>query len=118
METIKILFAIFCLGVFVYVGVTFYMQYRAQVAQDTKTGVNRPTWRRLLQAAEDSETILWNKFVILLAAGVADLNNFLDLIGASDLKQYVNDIFGSPKIVAAVAMAIAVISIMARRART
>lgn len=95
-------------AILLYVIVTFALQYRKHSA-DADT-----IWRKLVAAAKDSATILWSQFCIAAAAIVYQLDAFADFIGAPELKTYINTIFGNPKVVAAIGVGIAFITIWAR----
>lgn len=103
---IRILFDV-GIGVFgLYVAYTFYSQYNKE---------NAPTvWQRLLWTARDSATILWSKFVFVLSAVVAQLDNFADLLGLPELKDFINKWIGNPQVISGVMLAIAAITIYAR----
>ena len=108
LHMVRLIFAVGFAIVAVYVAYDIYSRYR------TATG---STWDRLLAAAKDSATMLFGKFTIILAGIVGALNDFLDAIGQSQLKEYVDAALGNPKAVAGVMIGIAVVS-MAARMRT
>lgn len=106
MHLLRLAFDIAIAAIAVYVAITFYKQYREE------TG---PTcWQRALGAAKDSATILWSKFVLLLAGITGNLDTIADLVGAPEMKTYIDTALGNPKVVAGVMMGIAFITMWAR----
>lgn len=96
----------FFLIVLVYVVWTVWREYREET-----TGT---VYDRIWAAMKDSGTIFWNKFVILLAAVVAQLDNIADFLNMPQLKDYVNLALGNPKTVALVMLLISSVTIVAR----
>lgn len=105
MHTIKVFFDLLFLAIIAYVGVTNYLQYRKEVGT---------TWQRLLATAKDSATILWSKFCILVAAVAGEADNLADFLGAPEAKDFINNWIGNPKVISAIMVAIALITIKAR----
>ncbi len=89
----------------VYVAVTFYLDFRK---------VPGTTTERLLIAARDSATVLWAKFCILVAGITSQIDNLADLFGAPEAKDFINAWVGNPKMIAALMLAISLITIKAR----
>lgn len=105
-HTLSLVFSLATAVFAVYVVVTIYLQYRKET---------QPTqWGRLLAAAKDSQTILWNRFVYVLAGVVAQLDNIADFLNAPELKNFIDTWIGNPQLVSAVMLFIAFISIQAR----
>ncbi len=105
METIRLIFA---LGTAAVAALLVFDVYRRYLK------ASGTTWQRLLSAGRDSATILWSKFVIVLAGLVGNLDSVADFLGQPEAKQYIQDALGNPKAVAAVMLAIAFVSMMAR----
>ena len=102
----RLLTSLFFFGVLAYVLWTVWNEYRKQ--QDG-------TWMDKLWAAmKQSATIFWNKFVIILAAVVAQLDNIADFLNMPQLKDYINLALSNPKTVALIMLIISSISIFAR----
>lgn len=106
MKTIGLVFSLGMLAVLAYIAWTLYSQYRK-----TTTG---STLERLIAAARNSETILWNQFCIGLAAIVANLDHICDLLNMPETKQFIDTWVGNPKVVALVMVLISTITIGAR----
>jgi hypothetical protein len=108
MQTVHTLFALGLGALALYVGVMVYWQW---LKEKDKTG-----WERLRATAQDSATILWSKFAMVVAGLVGDLDDIAGMLGASpDLQQKITDIFGSPKIVATALVVFAVGAVIARK---
>lgn len=105
MQTIRILFGLAAAAVAIY----FVIQIT--VAYGKATG---STWDRLLSACRDSATVLWNKVLIVAAGIVATLGDVADAIGQPQIKDYVNQALGNPKMVAAIMLGASFVSIVAR----
>lgn len=106
MHTLGIIFSIAMLAFAAYVAWTVYSQYRKE------TGT---TWNRLLATAEHSATILWSKFCYVLAGIVGQLDNIADFFNAPEAKDFINTWIGNPKLIAGIMLAMAFITIMARK---
>lgn len=74
-------------------------------------------WQRFLAAGRESATMLWSKFIIILAGIVANLDYMADLIGQPGMKEYIDQLAGNPRTVAIVMLVISVVT-MTARART
>ncbi len=92
-------------GIFGYVGWTLYSQYRASTA----TG-----WRRYLDAAEGSATILWQKFVIAVTALAGVLSQAADYFNDPSISSAIQSVL-KPQYVAAFTIAVALVTIWARK---
>jgi hypothetical protein len=84
---------------------TVYSQYRLT------TGT---VFQRLLAGARNSATILWSKFVAVIALITMQLDNVADLLGSPELKEFINQWVGNPKTIAAVMLIISGVTIYAR----
>lgn len=106
MQTLGLIFSLGLLAIVAYIAWSFYSDYR------TETGTR---WQRLLGAANHSVTILWAKFCLVVAAVTAQLDSIADLFGAPEAKDAINAYVGNPKIIAAVMLAMACVTIFARK---
>lgn len=106
MQTFKTIFALALVGVFAYLAITVYIQYRAA------TG---PLWQRALAAAQNSATILWAKFGMLLAALVGAIGDIGDLFGDPNIRGYAETFLGNPKVVAGILLAFSLVTVAARK---
>jgi hypothetical protein len=84
--------------------VTTYLNYRKA------TGT---TWQRLLSAADDSATLLWSKFMLLVSALTGVLTNAADYFGDPSLSSAIKEVL-QPQYVAYFAIAVTFITIWAR----
>lgn len=98
---------LFFLAVLGYVAWTIYSAYRK--APDSGSRMDR-----LWVAMKDSGTIFWNKFVVILAAVVAQLDNLADFLNMPQLKDYINLALSNPKTVALIMLLISTVTIVAR----
>jgi len=105
MHTLRVILALAAVGLAAYIVTVFVMEYRE---------ARGSVWERLLEAARDSATILWQKFVIIVAAGGASLGQFTDLIDQPELKSGIQAAM-KPEYVAAFTIAVALISWWARK---
>jgi H+/gluconate symporter-like permease len=105
MTTLRIAFLAAVLFLFGYIVWTVYSQYRA--ASGTQ-------FQRLLAGARNSATILWSKFVTLVALITLQLDNIADLLGAPEAKDFINQWIGNPKTIAAIMLVIASVTFYAR----
>lgn len=99
-------FTVAIIALAAYFAVTLYINYRKAVGT---------TWQRLVTAAESSATMLWAKFCAILAALVSQLDNIADIAGQPEAKTFIDSWIGNPKIIAAVMLGIAVITMAARK---
>jgi hypothetical protein len=93
------------LGLIGYIVWTVYSQYRLA------TGT---PFQRALAGARNSATILWTKFVAVVALVTLQLDNIADLLGAPEAKDFINQWVGNPKVIAAIMLAIASVTFYAR----
>ena len=107
MHMLGLLFSLALLALVGYGGWTFYKDYK-----DEKVG---SVWQRAVAAAQHSATMLWQKFCIVVAAVVAQLDNLADLFNAPEAKDFINTWLGNPKLIAAIMLAMATITIVARK---
>jgi hypothetical protein len=106
MHTLRVAMGIGFLCVFVYIAVTVAMQY---AKESDKTG-----WARWRATAQDSATLLFGKFVALVAAGMGGIGQIADLLGAPEVKDWLNSHIGDAKVLSSVMLAIAVGIFMTR----
>lgn len=96
---------IILLGIFAYVGWTYFHAYQ----ESTATG-----WRRWLNAAQGSATILWAKFCIFVGALAGLLSQAADYLGDPSLSQAIQTQL-KPQYVAIFIILVSVVSIWARK---
>ena len=106
MHTLRIIFEIAILLLALAIVLTVYLQYRKE------TGT---TWQRLLGAAQHSATILWAKFCIVVAGVAGNLDSLADMLGQPEAKDFINAWVGNPKVIAGIMLAIALVTIGARK---
>lgn len=106
MHTLRMVFGIFCLAVFVYIAATIVWQYYHET---DKTG-----WARWLATARDSATLLFNKLVALVAAAIGGAGQIADLLGAPELRDWLNAHIGDAKVLSSVILAITVCIFLTR----
>ena len=104
---IHIITSLFFVAVLGYVLYTIWTQYKQEPA-------DLSPYDKLWAAMKDSATIFWSKFVIILAALVAQLDNIADFFNMPELKNYINLALGNPKTVALIMMVISSLTIVAR----
>lgn len=85
--------------------VTTYLNYRKA------TGT---VWQRLLSAADDSATLLWSKFMLLVSALTGVLTSAADYFGDPSLSAAIKEVL-QPQYVAYFAIFVTFITILARR---
>lgn len=90
-----------------YVAWVLYSQYR-------KTDPTLSRMQRAIAAAKNSQTILWNQVVIVVAGITSQLDNVADFFNMPELKDFINNTIGNPQVVSGIMLAIAVVSIRAR----
>ena len=100
-----IVFAIIFVAFLSYAGWTVYTEYRAS----TNTG-----WKRWLDAAEGSATILWAKFVMAVGALAGGLSQFADYLGEPSISSAIQSVL-KPQYVAAFVIFVAVVTVWARK---
>lgn len=106
METLRILIGAGFGGLVLYFGVTTYLGFRK--AEGT-------VWARLLTAAGDSATLLWSRFVMLLAGTIGSIGDIGDAIGDPSIRGYAETVLGNPKIVAGALLAVSIVTVAARK---
>lgn len=104
---IQIITSLFFLAVLGYVAYVIWAEYKKAPAELTKV-------QKFWLAMRESGTIFWNKFVIILAAVVAQLDNLADLLNMPQLKDYINLALSNPKTVALIMLVISSVTIMVR----
>ena len=72
---------------------------------------------RLMAAGRGSVTMVWSKFLIIIAAVVANLDGIADMAGQPQVKDYLNQAISNPKTLAWVMLGISLVTMFAR-ART
>lgn len=73
-------------------------------------------WPRLLEAAKGSATLLWSRFVIVIAGLVGNLEDLVGQLGMPQLKEYLAQLTGNnTKYVAAAVIGIMLLTIVARK---
>lgn len=84
------------------------------VAQAWRSNTAGSTWERILATASSSSTILWQKFVALIAIVTAGFDYLADVLGMPDVKETIQSMM-NPKYVAGFVLAVAIVTIFARR---
>jgi hypothetical protein len=94
-------------------GVSFiaYFVYTTWSGYKAATGT---VWQRLLASSRDSATMLWSKFCLALSAVVANLDTIADALGQPEAKQYIQDLFSNPKVVAGILGGVMLLNMLAR----
>jgi hypothetical protein len=105
MQTFRLILSLGALALAAYIVFTFAREYREAKGS---------TWDRLLEASRDSATILWQKFVILVAAVGASLGQLADMIDQPELKESIQSAL-KPEYVAAFVIGTALVSWWARK---
>jgi hypothetical protein len=103
--TVKLVLDLILLAALLYVAVDFYRSYCAA------TGT---VWQRLLAAGKSSATILWQRFVIAVAALSNGLVWLADVANAPAVSDAIKAAL-QPQYVAAFVVAVAIITELARR---
>ena len=88
-----------------------YFVYDLVSRYKTATGT---TWQRILAAGHDSATMVWSKFLLVLAGIVANLDSLADLAGQPQVKEYIDLAVGNPKTVALIMLGISLVTMLAR----
>lgn len=88
-----------------------YVLYQAVGLYHESRNVGLP---RLWDAAYGSATKLWAKFVMLLAAIVANLDTAADILGMPEMRGHIDMLLGNPKIVAGIMLGISIVTLRAR----
>lgn len=108
MQTLRIAFVLIALIVAVSIIIQMVIAY---------SKADGSIWNKMLAAGSQSATILWNKFTIVLAGLVGTLGDLADALGQPQIKDYLNQALGNPKLVASIMLAASIVTIAAR-ART
>lgn len=106
LTTIRILIACGFLSVIGYFGWSIYRGYRAATGN---------TWERLIAAAKDSATILWARFVAIIASVVGVIGDAGNLFGLPQVQPFVEQWLSNPKVIAAVLLGVSLITELARK---
>ena len=106
MQTFRLILACGILAFAGYVVFTFWREYRESTAPKV--------WNRLLKASRNSATILWQKFVILVAALGSSLGALAEMIDHPELKASIQAAL-KPEYVALFVITTALISWWARK---
>lgn len=88
-----------------------YIAYVVSSAWKNQTGT---VWQRILGTANESATILWAKFVAAIAIIVGGMDYIADIIGAPEVKDAIQGVM-NPKYVAGFLVAVALITVIARK---
>lgn len=88
-----------------------YIAYVVFSAWKNQTGT---VWQRILGMANESATILWAKFVAAIAIIVGGMDYIADIIGAPEVKDAIQGVM-NPKYVAGFLVAVALITVIARK---
>ena len=72
------------------------------------------TWERLLAVGKDSATILWTRFVGIVATGISSLVWIADALNAPQVASAMST-YGNPKVVASIILAVTIVGELARR---
>jgi len=88
-----------------------YIAYVVFSAWKNQTGT---VWQRILGTANESATILWAKFVAAIAIIVGGMDYIADIIGAPEVKDAIQGVM-NPKYVAGFLVAVALITVIARK---
>lgn len=106
MQTFRLIVALGLLSL------AMYIVWQAVSAWRAASG---SVWQRLLASAKDSATILWAKFVSLIASLAGLAGEFADAVGAPGVKEQVQSALGNPVYVALFLVGVSFISIAARK---
>lgn len=90
------------------------MAYVAWVAVNAWRQQTGTAWQRILGTANASATVLWAKFVAATAIISGGLDFIADLVGAPEVKDAIQGVM-QPKYVAGFLLAVALITILARK---
>lgn len=71
-------------------------------------------WERLLAASQNSATILWSKFVMLIGFATAGMDSVADLLGMPEVKDVIQSAM-KPQYVALFVVVVAAVTILARK---
>lgn len=88
--------------------------YVAYVVVSSYLASTGTAWERLLATSQNSATILWSKFVMLLGFATAGMDFVADLLGMPEVKDMIQSVM-KPQYVAVFVLAVAAITILARK---
>ena len=108
MHTLQFIITLAFLAIAGTIAATFYSQYRTTDPTCTR-------FQRLIRAAEGSATILWAKFVAVLAMVVGSIGDIGDALGQPEIRGYAETALGNPKIVAGILLSVSFVTIAARK---
>ena len=97
--------------VVVLLGIAAYVAYVVASAYRASSGT---AWERLLATSQNSATILWSKFVMLLGFATAGLDYVADLLGMPEVKDTIQSAM-RPQYVSMFVVAVAAITILVRK---
>lgn len=105
MQIIRFIIIAAIITLVVYTAVDLWLRYRDAVGSP---------WQRLLSAGRDSATILWQRFVIVVTGLAGTLGEAADWLNEPALKDAITAAL-KPEYVAAFTIAVALITIAARK---
>lgn len=88
-----------------------YVSYVIFSSWKNQTGT---VWQRILGTANESATILWAKFVAAIAIIVGGMDYIADMVGSPEVKEAIQGVI-NPKYVAGFLLAVALITVIARK---
>lgn len=97
--------------VLILLGIAAYVAYVIVSSYLASSGTVR---ERLLATSQNSATILWSKFVMLLGFATAGMDFVADLLGMPEVKDMIQSVM-KPQYVAVFVVAVAAITILARK---
>lgn len=106
-QTISTIFSLLFLGILIYVVYVFVREWR-------KTDATKTKFQRAIDAAKSSETILWSQFCIAVASIFGQVDVICDYFNLPEVKNFIDTWIGNPKVIAAIALVVATITIKAR----
>jgi hypothetical protein len=105
LQTIRILVVIALIALVAYSAIDLAIRYRVTVGSP---------WERLIVAGRDSATILWQRFVIIVAGLAGSLGELADWLNEPALKEAIQASL-KPEYVAVFTVAVALVTIVARK---
>lgn len=106
MHYFTLIFGLVCVGILGYIIWTNIQQWNAN---SDLTGFDR-----ILATARGSATIMWNKLVALVAAGIGGVASLSDFFGMTELRDWFNAHISDAKTLSSVLLVIAGLGIVAR----
>lgn len=97
--------------VLILLGIAAYVAYIIVSSYLASSGT---IWERLLATSQNSATILWSKFVMLLGFATAGMDFVADLLGMPEVKDMIQSVM-KPQYVAVFVVAVAAITLLARK---